>query len=120
MNDEPLFSSTVTSFSVHRSAFIVLLLLSVSLGAQTVRIKEKPSGLTSGTLYVPIVGTAPVERLALLINGVPHSQSEGQAMTVQVNVGHYIRRLRMRAVGYDGQGNVVGEDEMVVNDPRPP
>jgi hypothetical protein len=37
-----------------------------------------------------------------------------------VNVGYYIRRLRMRAVGYDAQGNVVGEDEMVVNDPRPP
>ena len=41
-------------------------------------------------------------------------------MTAQVNVGQYIRRLRMRAVGYDAAGNVVGEDEMVVNDPRPP
>ena len=120
MIDERMFSATVTSFLVPRSSFIVLLLLSVSLGAQTVRITDKPTGLTSGTLYVPVAGTAPVERLALFINGVQHSQTAGQAMTVQVNVGHYIRRMRMRAVGYDGQGNVVGEDEMVVNDPRPP
>jgi Ca-activated chloride channel family protein len=26
----------------------------------------------------------------------------------------------MRAVGYDAEGKIVGEDEMVVNDPRPP
>jgi len=37
-----------------------------------------------------------------------------------VKVGEYIRRLRIRAVGYDAQGNVAGEDEMGVNDPRPP
>ena len=37
-----------------------------------------------------------------------------------VKIGEYIRRLRIRAVGYDAQGNVAGEDEMVINDPRPP
>jgi VWFA-related protein len=99
---------------------LILLALGVSLSAQTVRITDKPSGLVSGTLHVPVVATAPVERLALIINGVPYTSSPGQRMTAQVNVGYYIRRLRMRAVGYDGQGNVVGEDEMVVNDPRPP
>jgi Ca-activated chloride channel family protein len=99
---------------------LVLLTFAVSLGAQTVRITDKPSGLVSGTLQVPVVATAPVERLELVINGVPFTSTAGQRMTAQVNVGYYIRRLRMRAVGYDAQGNVVGEDEMVVNDPRPP
>lgn len=94
--------------------------LSVPANAQTVRITDKPSGLTSGTLYVPVVATEPVERLALFINGVQHSVAQGRAMTSQVNVGLYIRRLRMRAVGYDAEGKIVGEDEMVVNDPRPP
>jgi Ca-activated chloride channel family protein len=88
--------------------------------AQTVRITEKPSGLVSGVLLVPVVAEAPVEKLALLINGVPFAETRGQRMTAQVNVGLYIRRLRMRAVGYDAAGNVIGEDEMVVNDPRPP
>ena len=99
--------------------FSLLLLASVA-SAQTVRITDKPQGLVSGILYVPIVATEPVERLELSINGVPFSKANGRAMTVQVNVGYYIRRLRMRAIGYDAQGNVAGDDEMVVNDPRPP
>ena len=99
---------------------LVVLALAVSLEAQTVRITEKPNGLVSGTLLVPVAADAPVEKLALLINGVPYAEAKGTRMTAQVNLGFYIRRMRMRAVGYDAQGNVVGEDEMVVNDPRPP
>ena len=98
----------------------ILVLLASSAFAQTVRITDKPDGLTSGMLYVPIVATEPVERLELFINGVKFSETNGRTMTSQVNVGYYIRRLRMRAVGYDASGNVVGDDEMVVNDPRPP
>lgn len=99
---------------------LLLLLIGLPALGQTVRITDKPAGLTSGTLYVPIVATEPVERLKLFINGVQHSDAMGRSMTSQVNVGLYIRRLRMRAVGYDAEGKVVGEDEMVVNDPRPP
>jgi Ca-activated chloride channel family protein len=99
---------------------LLVLLIAVPALAQTVRITDKPTGLTSGMLYVPIVATEPVERLALFINGVQHAATPGRAMTSQVNVGFYLRRLRMRAVGYDAEGKIVGEDEMVVNDPRPP
>lgn len=88
--------------------------------AQTVRITAKPYGLTSGVLDVPVVATEPVERLELLINGVTWTTATGRQMTAQVNLGQYIRRMRMKAVGYDAEGRVVGEDEMVVNDPRPP
>jgi Ca-activated chloride channel family protein len=99
---------------------VLLLALSLPALAQSVTITSKPNGLTSGTLYVPVVATEPVTRLALFINGVQHSETMGRAMTSQVNVGLYLRRLRFRAVGYDANGTVVGEDEMVVNDPRPP
>jgi Ca-activated chloride channel family protein len=99
---------------------ILVLLFATVTNAQTVRITDKPTGLSSGTLYVPVVATEPVTRLALFINGVQHSAVTGRSMTSQVNVGLYIRRLRMRAVGYDAEGKIVGEDEMVVNDPRPP
>lgn len=99
---------------------LILALFAFPALAQTVRITEKPSGLVSGVLLVPVVAEAPVERLELLINGVPYADAAGTRMTVQVNVGHYIRRLRMRAAGYDAQGKLVAEDEMVVNDPRPP
>lgn len=101
-------------------SLLVLLALAAPVEAQTVRITDKPSGLVSGTLIVPVVATEPVERLELSVNGVPLTKTNGRAMNVQVNVGYYIRRLRMRAVGYDAQGNAVGDDEMVVNDPRPP
>jgi VWFA-related protein len=107
---------------LHRSSLLVLLAIALAAPAyaQTVRITDKPSGLTSGTLYVPVVATEPVERLVLSINGVPHSEARGRVMTSQVNVGLYLRRLRIRAIGYDAEGKIVGEDEMVVNDPRPP
>jgi len=102
------------------TAVLLLLLLATVASAQTVRITEKPAGLVSGILYVPIVANAPVERLEMFINGVKSAEVQGRAATVQVNVGQYIRRLRIRAVGYDASGAIAGEDEMVVNDPRPP
>jgi len=99
----------------------VLLFAFASIGsAQTVRITDKPTGLVSGVLNVPIVATAPVERIELTVNGVRYTEARGQVMTAQVNVGQYIRRMRMRATGYDAQGNAVGFDEVIVNDPRPP
>lgn len=105
---------------VHRSSFIVCLLFAFTATAQTVRITDKPNNLVHGELYVPIVATDPVVRLELLINGVHYSQAIGQKATIQVHIGEYIRRLRIRAVGYDAQGAIAGEDEMVINDPRPP
>ena len=99
---------------------LVVLALSVPVFAQTVKITEKPTGLIHGKLFVPVIATEPVTRLQLVINGVPFAETKGRVMRAGVNIGYYIRRLRMRAVGYDAQGNVVGEDEMVVNDPRPP
>ena len=88
--------------------------------AQLVRITAKPAGLTAGSLEVPVVAEPPVERLRLFVNGVPRDSVAGRQMSTTLNVGHYLRRLRVRAVGYDAGGEVVGEDEMVVNDPRPP
>lgn len=98
----------------------LLFLATLSANAQTVRITEKPTGLAHGILYVPVVAEPPVAKLALFINGTKYTEADGRALTAQVNLGLYIRRLRMRAVGYDAAGNVVGEDEAVVNDPRPP
>jgi len=104
--------------------FLAILLLCLGFAgaaaAQTVRITTKPEGLVHGTLTVPIAASAPVTRLALFINNVKYTEAGGMALTAQVHVGEYIRRLRLRAVGYDAAGNVAGEDEMVVNDPRPP
>ena len=103
----------------HPSSLIPLL-FALSLNAQTLHITDKPQGLVSGTLLVPIVASDDVQRIALFINGVRFSEGPGHVITVQVNVGQYIRRLRMRAIGYDAHGNAIAEDEMVVNDPRPP
>ena len=100
--------------------YLALLLLAFSAAAQTVRITDKPNSLVHGELYVPVATTAPVTRVELLINGVHYSEAIGQNPSFHVHVGEYIRRLRVRAVGYDATGAAAGEDEMVVNDPRPP
>jgi Ca-activated chloride channel homolog len=100
--------------------FVILIALCTSLRAQTIHITEKPEGLVHGTLYVPIVGSDQIQKIQFFINGVKYSEGVGRTLTVQVTIGQYIRRLRMRAVGYDAQGNAVAEDDMVVNDPRPP
>ena len=96
------------------------LLLTLSAAAQTVRITEKPTGLVHGDLTLPVVTSAPVVRTEVLINAAHYSQAIGQNPTYRVHIGEYIRRLRIRVVGYDATGAAVGEDEMVVNDPRPP
>lgn len=110
----------VTRIVARFSLLVALLAIPFAAQAQTVRIVDKPTRLVSGTLVLATVGEAPVERLALFINGVKQSEAYGRQLSSQINVGYYIRRLRLRAVGYDAQGNVVGEDEAVINDPRPP
>ncbi|HEY4642328.1 MAG TPA: VWA domain-containing protein [Thermoanaerobaculia bacterium] len=99
---------------------LATLLLALSAAAQPIHITTKPSTLVHGELSVPITTTTPVTRVELLINGVHFSEAVGQNPTFRVHIGEYIRRLRIRAVGYDASGAPAGEDEMVVNDPRPP
>lgn len=107
-------------FIVHRSSCVVLLLAALSLNAQTVQLTDKPTTLVHGTLNVSVVATPPVTRIQLTINGVKFSEAVGQRATFPVHVGEFLRRLRIRAIGLDSSGTVAGEDEMVVNDPRPP
>ena len=106
-------------FIVHLSSFIVLFAAHTALG-QSVRITAKPESLVHGDLYVPISTAENVTRVDLLVNNVKWSEGRGRSMVIPVKVGDYIRRLRIRAVGYDAQNAVAGEDEMVVNDPKPP
>ncbi len=104
---------------IRRLAFL-LFLVSTAAFAQTVQITSKPTALIYGKLFVPVQTHEPVVRVALFINGVKFDEKPGGSLDFPVVIGDYIRRLRFRAVGYDAQGNVAGEDEMVVNDPRPP
>lgn len=99
---------------------LTLAFLAAGLFGQTVRITQKPVGLVHGRIYVPVVATDPVVRIAFFINGVKYTEADGKNATAQVPVGDYIRRLRIRAIGYDADGHEAGEDEMVVNDPQPP
>ncbi|HET7711274.1 MAG TPA: VWA domain-containing protein [Thermoanaerobaculia bacterium] len=103
-----------------RLLLLATLLLALPASAQLVRITEKPSGLVYGTLVVPVQATEPVSRIVLLVNNVRWSEAAGRSVAFQVNLGHYIRRLRLRAVGYDAGGQEVAADEAVINDPQPP
>jgi len=106
-------------FIVHRSSFIVLLFATAAL-AQPVRITQKPEGLVHGMLYVPASVAENVVRIELYVNGVKWTEGHGRSVVMPVPIGEYIRRLRIRVVGYDAQNNIAGEDEEVINDPQPP
>lgn len=99
---------------------VLLCLATHAALAQSVQITQKPTSLVYGDLPVSIQTSDPVARVALFINGVKYSEGSGKFIVLPVKVGEYLRRLRIRVVGYDAQGAVAGEDEMVVNDPRPP
>jgi len=99
---------------------LFLLFVASALNAQTIRITNKPEGVVHGSLPVTVVATDPVVRIAFFINDVKYTEAVGKAATAEVRVGDYIRRLRIRAVGYDAAGSEVGEDEIAVNDPQPP
>src|ERR1043166_1380064 len=106
----------LSAFCFLISAFCFLL----SAFGQPVRITQKPDGLVHGTLYVPATVADNVVRVELYVNNVKWTEAHGRNVVMPVPIGDYIRRLRIRVTGYDAQNNVVGEDEMVVNDPQPP
>ena len=106
-------------FIAHRSSFIVFF-AAAAVFAQPVRITQKPERLVHGTLYVPATVAENVTRVELYVNNVKWTEAHGRNVVMPVPIGDYIRRLRFRVVGFDAQNNVVGEDEMVVNDPQPP
>ncbi len=80
----------------------------------------QPSSLVHGDLRVPVLADPRVERIELRINNVPFDQKEGRAAVFTVPVGRYLRRLRIRAIGYGLADQVVGQDEIMINDPQPP
>lgn len=111
---------TRVRFILPFSFFVLLFLIAAAMQAQPVRITQKPEGLVHGTLVVPVTNAESVVRDELYVNNVKYTEAKGRSVAMPVLIGDYIRRLRIRVVGYDAQNNVVGEDEMVVNDPKPP
>ena len=107
---------------VKRIVLALLVLCAGSAPAQTrgVWITEKPRTLVFGSLTVPVLVSPEVVRTELLINGVKAFEESGRPVNFSIPIGKYIRRLRVRAVGYDADDHVVGSDEMVINDPQPP
>jgi Ca-activated chloride channel homolog len=107
-----------------RFVFVILLALlapaMLTAADPPVRITLKPAGLVHGELLVPVTVAPEVTRVELRLNGIRHSEQSGRNMVFEVPIGHYIRRMRIAVSGYDAEGNLRGEDEMVVNDPRPP
>ncbi|HSN69495.1 MAG TPA: VWA domain-containing protein [Thermoanaerobaculia bacterium] len=89
-------------------------------GEYDVRITLKPRGLSWGDVTVPVASGPGIETVTLFVNGVEMGEASGRSVAFRVPIGKYIRRLRVRAVGHDASGAIVGSDEMTINDPQPP
>jgi Ca-activated chloride channel family protein len=106
---------------LHAVAAVLLCGAAAALaGEYDVRITLKPRGLSWGEVTVPVSAGPGVETIRLYVNGVASGEARGRAVAFRVPIGKYLRRLRIRAVGHDASGAVVGADEMTVNDPQPP
>jgi VWFA-related protein len=116
MREEGIVKLLPSAFCFLISAFWLL----PSAFAQPVHITQKPEGLVHGMLYVPASVAENVVRVELYVNGVKWTEGHGRSVVMPVPIGEYIRRLRIRVVGYDAQNNIAGEDEEVINDPQPP
>lgn len=109
-----------------KKSLFLLLLLFIPLAdaiAQTqpaVQITQKREGLIHGDLVVPVTVREGVERVELFVNNVKFGEQRGRSVVFTVPLGEYIRRLRLRAVGYDAANAIAGEDVLIVNDPQPP
>lgn len=89
-------------------------------GEPPVRITLKPTGLVHGMLSVPVTVSPETTRIVMTINGAPFAEQKGRSVVFNVRVGKFLRRLRIHVTGYDANGIVTGEDEVVINDPQPP
>jgi len=85
-----------------------------------VRITVRPPELVYGELNLAVSIAAPAVKAKLYINGIAFDEKAGPSMVFNLRPGMYVRRLRYRVEGLDAEGNVVGQDEVTVNDPRPP
>lgn len=85
-----------------------------------VRITVRPPELVYGQLSLAVSIALPAVRARLYINGLSYQEKDGPSMVFNLKPGMYVRRLRYRVEGLDAEGNVVGQDEVTVNDPRPP
>ncbi|HUP63934.1 MAG TPA: VWA domain-containing protein [Thermoanaerobaculia bacterium] len=114
--------SRVHRISFPGKAFLAFFLLAApaAAGENDIQITLKPRNLVSGKLAVPVTTGGGIDAVDLLVNGVPYGRQTGRSVVFHVDIGKYIRRLRIRAVGLDRDGRSVAVDEMTVNDPQPP
>lgn len=83
-------------------------------------VRELPATLTRGEVEIPWEGGEDVARVEMLVNGVPFRSMEGSSGTFVLDVGGFIRRLRLRFEAYDQEGELISEVEQSLNDPHPP
>lgn len=106
-----------------RFIFVAALLALAAVSAQAdpaVRITSRANGLIRGTYPLGVTVSPEVVRTELSINGVRSGERTTRSMVFPIQVGHYLRPLRVHVAGYDASGALLGEDVMVINDPRPP
>jgi VWFA-related protein len=86
-----------------------------------VRITTRPSGIVYGEFSLAVSLAPPAVKASLVINGIRSlADEEGPSAVFQLEPGMFVRRYRYRVEGLDAEGRVVGQDEITINDPRPP
>lgn len=93
---------------------------SAELEPDELRVPELPANLVHGLVEIPFAGGANVASVEMSINNVPYRTIEARSGTFELDVGGYIRRLRLRLSAFDAAGRLLSEVEQSLNDPQPP
>ncbi|MBW3564970.1 MAG: VWA domain-containing protein [Acidobacteria bacterium] len=102
--------------------FLSLLFLASSSYAYAAEIRflDEPGGLQHGIIELTYEVDGDFSHVILLVNDVEYQRLEERRGTFTLDVGRFLRRLRLRAEVRGSSGALLADREIVINDPRPP
>lgn len=105
---------------IHPIVLLLGLAFSPFVQAADFRFLQEPEGLQHGVIEFPYEVEGEFSHVVLLVNDVEYQRLDARNGAFKLDVGRFLRRLRLRAEVRASSGALLADREIVINDPRPP